>query len=173
MKLRISIIARTRASFVVIHTACKDSINKVKYRLCHEKNNRELKVHQVLMILERKVKPHESQLEPELRCHPATEIRVWQRRGKERQNEIKSQARRSTVWNGAPGISASLPRQSRNPALLPVTGQRGWRTVTSCATPRGPQPLAPPPLPWCCRRSTATGTRWFGGPPSRPHTSPR
>ena len=121
MKLRISIIARTRASFVVIHTACKDSINKVKYRLCHEKNNRELKVHQVLMILERKVKPHESQLEPELRCHPATEIRVWQRRGKERQNEIKSQARRSTVWNVAPGISASLPRQSRNPALLPVT----------------------------------------------------
>jgi hypothetical protein len=70
---------------------------------------------------ERKVKPHESQLEPELRCHPATEIRVWQRRGKERQNEIKSQARRSTVWNGAPGISASLPRQSHNPALLPVT----------------------------------------------------
>ena len=36
------------------------------------------------------VKPPESQLEPELRYYPVTEIRGWQRYGKGRQTGVKT-----------------------------------------------------------------------------------
>ena len=50
-------------------------------------------IYEVLTILASakcQVKPPESQLEPELRYYPVTEIRGWQRYGKGRQTGVKT-----------------------------------------------------------------------------------